>query len=292
MSTSTELVELDGGELIDLRDQPTALEAITRAEVDVQIQTAKRFPRSMSKFMAEAKGMVALDPDLAAQCTYCLPARKGSRDNQPITGPSVRLAEIVAVCWGNLRVVGRITDDDGKMVTAQAVAMDLERNVGYSVEVKRGVTTREGRRFGDDMIKVTCQAAISIATRNATFKVIPRAFVNLIEDEAHRVARGDVKTLPERTARAVGYFVGRGVSEERIFSTLGIAGPADMTIDLLQRLNGFKVAITEGHGTLDEIFPATQAVTAETVTKPTLAEKIKGQTKPAATLPDEPGSAG
>ena len=31
MSTSTELVEVAGGELVDLRDQPTALEAITRA---------------------------------------------------------------------------------------------------------------------------------------------------------------------------------------------------------------------------------------------------------------------
>jgi hypothetical protein len=283
----TDLVEINGGELVDLRDQPTALEAITRAEVDVQIQTAKRFPRSLARFMTEAKGMVALDPDLAAQCTYCLPARKGGRDNQPITGPSVRLAEIVAVCWGNLRVVGRITDDDGKMVTAQAVAMDLERNVGYSVEVKRGITTREGRRFGDDMVKVTCQAAISIATRNATFKVIPRAFVNLIEDEAARVAKGDVRTLPERTARAVGYFVGRGVSEERIFTGLGITGPADMTLDLLAKLNGFKVAINEGHATLDEVFPLTQAEPAPTTPPKSLADKVKSQA-----APREPGSDG
>jgi hypothetical protein len=277
----TDLVEISGGELVDLRNAPTALEAITRAEVDIQISTAKRFPRSVNKFLQESKAMVAIDPDLAAQCTYVLPARKGGRDNQPITGPSVRLAEITAACWGNLRIVGRITDDDGKMVTAQAVAMDLERNVGYSVEVKRGITTRDGRRFGDDMVKVTCQAAISIATRNATFKVIPKAFVNLIEDEAARVAKGDVKTLPERTARAVGYFVGRGVSEERIFDALAIQGPADMTLDLLAKLNGFKVAINEGHATLDEVFPVTQAEPAGPPPK-SLADKIKSQ-------PREPG---
>lgn len=251
---SSDIIESDG-EVLDLVNQPTALEAITRAEVDIQIATAKRFPRSIQRFMQEAKAMVALSPDLAAQCTYWLPARRGGKDDKPITGPSVRLAEMLAACYGNLRVVGRITDDDGKMVTAQAVAIDLERNVGYSIEVKRGVTTRDGRRFGDDMIKVTCQAAISIATRNATFKVIPRAFVNVVEEEALKVARGDVKTLPDRTARAVGYFATKGVSEERIYRALKIQGPADMTLDLLQQLNGMKVSLTEGHTSLDELFP-------------------------------------
>lgn len=280
-----ELVEIHGGELIDMRDQPTALEAVTRAEVDIQIATAKRFPRSIERFIQEAKGMVSLDPDLAAQCTYLLPARKGGRDNQPITGPSVRLAEIAAACYGNLRVVGRITDDDGKLVTAQAVAIDLERNVGYSVEVRRGVVTREGRRFGDDMVKVACNAAISIATRNATFKVIPRAFISLIEDEAARVARGDVRSLPERMERAIGYFMGKGVSEERIYAALGIQGPGDMTLDLLARLNGFKVSINEGHASLEEIFPKAQAdfgPAAQGSTKAeTLANRLKADARKA-----------
>ena len=291
---SNELAEIEGGELIDLRDQPTALEAITRAEVDIQIATAKRYPRSIQRFMQEAKAMVSLDPDLAAQCTYVLPARKGSRDNQPVTGPSVRLAEIAAATYGNLRVVGRITDDDGKTITAQAVAIDLERNVGYSVEVRRGVTTREGRRYGDDMVKVTCNAAIAIATRNATFKVIPRAFVNLIEDEAQRVARGDVRTLPERTERAVHYFVGKGISEERIYAALGITGPGDMTLDLLAQLNGFKVSLNEGHTTLDELFPmaAPAAVVAPGATKAeTLASRLKAESK-GKPEPPEPGSNG
>lgn len=231
----------------------SALESVTRAEIDVQIATAKRFPRSMAKFLSEARGMVGIDPELAAQCTYYLPGR--SKNAPPITGPSVRLAEICAVCYGNLRVVGRITDDDGKFVTAQAVAMDLERNVGYSVETKRGVTTKEGRRYGDDMLKTTANAAIAIATRNATFKVIPQAFVNLIEDEAKSVARGDVKTMPERTAAALAWFAGRGVPETRVFAALGINGPADMTLDLLVKLQGLRTAVKDGQASVDELFP-------------------------------------
>jgi hypothetical protein len=258
---TTEIVDADG-EVLDLRDQPTALEAITRAEIDVQVATAKKFPRSVAKFLCEAKGMVALDPDLASRCTYVLPSRKKDGDGKdgPVTGPSVRLAEILAVCWGNLRISGRITDDDGKFVTAQAVALDLERNVGYSVEVKRGVTIspkakwNAGARFSDDMIKTTCNAAIAIATRNATFKVIPMAFVSLVEEEAQRVATGDVKSLPERTAAALAWFAGKGVGHEKVFAALGIRGAEDMTLDRLATLHGYRTSVKEGLATLEEIF--------------------------------------
>lgn len=248
-------VVTEGGELVNVAETPSALEAMTRAEIDVQISTAKRFPRSLTKFMANAKSMVALDPDLAAECTYCLPARKGSEDNKPISGPSVRLSEIVAACYGNLRIVGRIASDDGKTITAQAVAHDLEQNVTYGIEVQRGVTTYRGRRFSEDMVRVTANAALAIATRNAVFKVVPRAFVNLIQMEAATVARGDVRSLPDRTAKAVDWFAGKGIDPERVYATLGIEGAADMTLDLLQQLNGYRTAVNEGTATLEELFP-------------------------------------
>lgn len=301
---SVEVVD-ENGEVFNLANQPTALEAITRAEIDVQVATAKRFPRSISRFIAEAKSMVNLDPDLAAQCTYVLPSRKPS--DPPISGPSVRLAEICALCWGNLRVVGRITDDDGKFLTAQAVAMDLERNVGYAVEVRRGITYGKGSRtpgarYSDDMIKTTGNAAISIATRNATFKVIPRAFVNLIQDEADRVARGDVKSLPERTDRAVAWFVGKGVKEERIYAALGVAGRDDVTLDLLARLNGFKTAVNDGHATFADLFPEPAAAVESnpSATPPAssaekLLDRVGGRKEPKASPKEpepEPGSNG
>ena len=296
---SNELAEIEGGELIDLRDQPTALESITRAEIDIQIATAKRYPRSIQRFMQEAKAMVSLDPDIAEKCTYVL-KNKRKEDGSPVSGPSVRLAEILAACWGNIRIVGRITDDDGKMVTAQAVAIDLEKNVGYSMEVKRGVTIspnaryNPGARYSDDMVRVTMNAAVAIACRNATFKVIPMSFVKLIEDEAAKVARGDIKTLPERTERAVNYFIDKGISEERIYVSLGIQGPGDMTLDLLAQLNGFKVSLNEGHTTLDELFPmaAPAAVVAPGATKAeTLASRLKAESK-GKPEPPEPGSDG
>jgi hypothetical protein len=247
-----EIVE-QSTEIADFRESPTALATVTRAEVDSQIATAKRYPRSLQKFLQEAKTIVAIDPELAAQCTYILPARKGG-DGKAITGPSVRLAEIIAATWGNLRIVQRITDDDGRTVTAQAVAMDLERNVGYQIEVRKNVTTRDGRRYSADMVNTATMAAMSIASRNATFKVVPRAFVNIIQDEARAVARGDVRTLPDRTNRALAWFAREGVDAAKVYDHLGINGPADMTLDHLERLQGIKVAVQDGAGTLAEIF--------------------------------------
>lgn len=294
LATGQELATVEPTEVFDDGPvQPHAIEAATRAEIDVLVSTAKRYPRSYQRFLQEAKAMVALDPDLASQCTYVL-KEKRKKDGSPVSGPSVRLAEICALCWGNLSVAGRISDDDGKFVTAQAVAIDYEKNVRYAIELKQGVTTRDGRRYGDDMIRVACQAAISKVTRNATFKVVPLAMVSLIEAEAQRVARGDIKTLPERTERAVRYFEGKGIPESRVYESLGIAGPADMTLDLLARLNGYKVAINEGHATLEELFmPVVEVASSSTPATPANGTKsAKLVAKLADSSPPEPGSNG
>jgi hypothetical protein len=231
----------------------TALQSVTRAELEAMMARAERHPRSPERFLRDARGMVSVSPEVAAQCRYRLPARKGG-GGQAIEGPSVRLAEIVACAWTNLAVIGRVIDDDGKTVTAQGVAIDLERNLRYAVEVRRGVCSRDGRRFSQDMVNVSCNAAIAIATRNATFKAVPRALVRVIEDEADAVARGDVKTLPDRIGRALAWFAGRGVSEADVFRTLGVAGAADLTVDHLLALNGYRTAIGEGHASAEEVF--------------------------------------
>jgi hypothetical protein len=245
--------QFGGGEIQDVHEQPAMLEATTRAEIDIQIATAKRYPRSPARFLQEACSMVAVSPEIAAACRYRLPARKGG-NSQPIEGYSVRLAEIVAACWGNLRIQGRIIDDDGRMLTAQGVGIDLERNLAYSVEIKRGVTTKDGRRFSDDMVRTTALAAIAIATRNVTFKLVPGAFTGVVSDHAIAVALGDEKTLPDRLASALKWFANRGVREFEVLAILGVKGKADVTLDHLLELQGYRTAIMDGVATAEDIF--------------------------------------
>src|SRR5687767_2260566 len=99
----------------------TALEQITRGEIDMQVATAKRYPRSISNFKQKAMEMATLDEETAESCFYNLP-----RDGKEIQGPSARLAEIVASAWRNTRSGARVIANDGKSITAQGFCHDLE----------------------------------------------------------------------------------------------------------------------------------------------------------------------
>lgn len=227
-----------------------AIDTISRAEIDVQIATAHRFPRSMERFVKEAMKMATYDEDTAASCFYKLP-----RDGKIIEGPGVRLAEIIGSTWGNMRYGARIVAEDREFIVAQGVAHDLEKNVSASLEVRRRIVKRDGKRYTSDMINTTANAACSIALRNAIFRVIPKTFVNQIYEAAKQVAIGDASTLVERRTKALDYFAKMGVMEDRILAVLGKSGIEDIGLDDLATLTGLKTAIKDGDTTVDEAFP-------------------------------------
>lgn len=250
----------------------TFIESQTRGEIDTQISTAKRFPRSITSFKKKAMELATLDEETAQSCFYALP-----RDGKSIEGPSARLAEIVAGSWGNLRSQANIVDEDDKFITARGVCWDLENNVAISVEVRRRITGKNGRRYNDDMIGTTANAACSIALRNAVFKVVPMAIIKPIYEAAKRVAIGDATTLAARRDKALKHFAAMGVRQDQIFAKLGRAGVEEITLDDLATLLGLSTAIKDGDTSIDEAFPV------QSVAKPTepgtkaegLAERLK-----------------
>lgn len=235
------------------------MEAMERASIDVQISTAKKYPRTLSAVKAQMLSFATLDVETAAGCFFTLPARKGG-DGKPIQGPSIRMAEIALSSFQNIRAGARKVADDGKTVTVQGVCHDLQNNVCVSVEVQRRVTTKEGRRYSDDMVNMTCNAACSIALRNAVFRVVPLALVKPIYESAKRVAVGDAKTLVTRRADAVAHFTKMGVDKVRIFAAVGVKALEDVGLEHLEMLIGFANAIKDGDATVDETFPAVDSV--------------------------------
>lgn len=246
---------------------PSAVESATRAEVDIQISTANRFPRSLRMFMKEAESMVSMDEGVAESCLYAL--KRNGRDGQSvIQGPSARFAEIIAIAWRNLRITGRIVGDDGKMLTGQGMCLDLERNVGRTVEVKRRVTTARGQRYSDDMVVVTGNAAISIAARNAVLQTIPKAYWNPIYLKARDVSIGKAETLLSKRQKMVEYFSKMGVDVAQICEAVGKKGEEEIGLEELAVLKGFATAIKEGDQTVDEIFPPLTPVKKEAPAAP------------------------
>jgi len=228
----------------------TQIATINRDEIDVQISTAHRFPRSITQFKADALSIATADEETAASCFYKLP-----RGEKIIEGPGIRLAEIVGSSWGNMRYGARIVGEKNGFIVAQGVAHDLEKNVSATIEVRRRITDKNGRLYNPDMIGVTANAACSIALRNAIFKVIPRSFVNTIYEEAKNVAIGNASTLSARRIKAFEFFTQKmEVPQERIFALLGKEGIEDVNLKDLELLTGLKTAIKDGYTTIDQAF--------------------------------------
>jgi len=256
-----------------------SLQSLTRAEIDIQIATAHRFPRSLSKFKQKALEMATLDQETAESCFYCLP-----RGGKQIQGPSARLAEIVASAWGNIRAGARVIANDGKTITSQAICHDLETNTAITIEVKRRITDKAGKTFTEDMQVVAGNAACSIALRNGLFKTIPFAYVRSIYEEAKRTAIGDATTLVQRRTHALQHFAKMGIAEARVLSVLGKAKLEDVGLEDLETLTGIKTAIKEGDVTLDEAFPEVAPVNKPKISKetPKAPEPAKQEASPAA----------
>jgi len=253
------------------------LEAQTRGEIDVQVSTAKRFPRSIRQFNQELLEMATLDENIAAQCFYAVP-----RDGKTIEGPSARFAELAASAWGHMRIEGRIVNEDDRFVTGRGVSWDMQRNVAIAYEVRRRITDRNGRKYKDDMITVTGNAAASIALRNAILKNIPKPFWEPAYLAARLVAVGNAQTLADRRAAMLGYFQKMGAAPARVFAALGVQGEQDITLDQLATLKGIATAIKEGDTTVDQAFPPEGAAgpTPERASSPAPEKPTSGVTAP------------
>lgn len=250
--------------------EPQALDLITQAEVDVAISTAKRWPRNLAKFKDRTISMACLDQETAEECIYSL-----RREGKTIQGPSVRLAEIALSAFQNVRAGARMLGEteDGKRIRALGVCHDLENNVYVAVEVQRRITKRDGSKYGDDMIAVTAAAAGSIALRNATFRVIPRAMLKPAFNRAKAVAVGDAKTLKERREDVFARLRGLNplITNERILASIERPSIEEVTLEDLAHLIGLGTAIRDGAQSIEEAFPelAPKRATVESVGAPT-----------------------
>lgn len=231
------------------------VELLNKGEIDIQIATARKYPRSLKAFLTRATEMVTLTEQIAQECIYALP-----RDGKTIEGPSARFAEVVVSAWGNCRAGARVVSDQGDFITSQGVFHDLEANVAITFEVQRRIVDKHGRRFKADMIGVTGNAASSIALRNAVLKGIPKAFWGEIYNAARKTVMGDTKTLANRRAEALAYLQKFGATVDMVCAALGVGGVEDIGLDELVTLRGLATAIKDGDTTVEMAFaPKEQA---------------------------------
>lgn len=239
-------------EVIDVQSV-TVTEAQSRAEIDIQVATANKYPRNVDRAIQNVIAIVSKDKDLAEKCVYSLP-----RAGKEIQGASVHLARLIASEYKNLRVDARIVEIGDTMITAQSTCLDVQNNFAIRTEVKRRITDKKGQRYAEDMIVTTCNAGLAIASRNAILQVIPATVVNVIYKAAQKTILGDMtdeqKMLKRRKEILDGYLNTWNVTETEILKLLEIETVNQIRDTQLLTLVGLANAIKDGDTTVTEAF--------------------------------------
>lgn len=254
MTEEIERIEQASPEVIN----GSALERIERANVDIQIATAHQYPRSMTQFKARATEMVTLDEETAQSCIYRRPVGKKGNQVEYAEGKSVRMAEIVGACYGNIRVAAILVEQTPRYVKARGMAHDLESNFAASSEVVESTVDKNGNPYSERMRMVVAKATLAKARRDATFQVVPAALCKSLEDAARTTAIGTKATLGKRRQTVLDWINKVGIEPARVWKALGIQGIEDMGLPELEVLTGIRTAIKDGDTTVDEAFPREQ----------------------------------
>ncbi len=242
--------------------EPSSLEIINKSEIDCQIATAHKFPRSLAAFQSRAIDMVSLDKETAESCVYSRPVGGGKYAE----GESVRLAEIVSATYGNIRIAARIVEQSERMVKCQGVAHDLESNTLVTSECIESTIKKNGDPYDERMRIVVAKACLSKARRDATFQVIPKALCKKLVEKAKDVMNGGA-SLEDRRNGAYKWIQSLKISNERVFGSLKVDGVEDIGEKHLVTLTGLKTAIKDKEITLDEAFPEIKIEATELPTK-------------------------
>lgn len=242
-------------EVMQVADNAAAVQVIDpveRANVDSQVATAKQYPRDVKRAINNSIVMATMDPQTAQTMGYALP-----RGGKPITGPSVHLAKLIVSNWGNIRAEAKVVKITDKQVISRGTCWDLENNVATAFEVRRSIINKYGKRFSDDMITVTGNAANSIAFRNAVFSVIPKAVTDKVYQAAQHCITGDLSTeekLIARRKKCLDFFKDEyGISEKEVIMLCGKQTVNQIKSDEISLLLGIAQSLKDGDTTVQDL---------------------------------------
>lgn len=228
------------------------MDAIEKANVDVQVSTAKQFPRNVTRAIQNSIVMATIDPDTAQMMRYALP-----RGGKPITGPSVHLAKLIVSNWGNMRAEAKVVQITDSQVVSRGTCWDLENNVATAIEVRRNIKNKNGQRFSDDMITVVGNAANSIAFRNAVFSVIPKAVTDKVYKAAQECITGDLsdeaKLLQKRTNCLKFFNDEYGITEEEVIKLCGKQTVNQIKAEEIALMLGIYQSLKDGDTTVEDV---------------------------------------
>jgi hypothetical protein len=231
-------------------------------EVQGMMIMAKRFPRDQYESWQRIKEACSRK-SLAevSQYTY-------RRGGQNISGPSIRLAEVIAQSWGNIsHGVVELEQKYGES-TAMAFAWDLETNTRAEkiFTVKHEIKLKDGslKKLSDprDIYELVANYGAR-RQRNCILSVIPKDITDKAVEECDKTLLGDnTGPISDRIMRMLDKFKDHGVTKEMIEARAGYRVDIFTEQDLLE-LSKVYNSLKDGMGKREDYFEVEAPVKAD-----------------------------
>lgn len=248
--------------------------ALQRREMPAQNAAVQT---TVGRYMQEVQGMVFMakqfprDPFLAWQRIKEACSRKSlaevaayeyPRGGEKVTGPSIRLAEVLAQNWGNMSYgVIELEQRDGES-TAMAFAWDLETNTRaekiFTVKHEVQLSAKKGggkKKLTDprDIYELVANYGAR-RLRSCILSVIPKDVIDAAMEECEKTLMGQNKEpFADRLKRMLEKFKEIGVTKEMIERRVGYSIEHFTEKDYLS-LGKIYTAIRDGIGTREDYF--------------------------------------
>lgn len=241
---------------------------VARAIQEVQgaIVSAKKFPRdtlvAFKRIIDACKRQ-----SLAKEAIYSFP-----RGGEVVSGPSIRLAEVLAQSWGNLDFgIRELSQKDGES-EIMSFCWDLETNVRQTriFTVKHEKFSKKGVRKLDDPRDVYENNANngSRRLRACILGIIPGDVVDAAVEQCKRTLEaGDGASIQDRIRSAVLAFSELGITQENLEKRLGHKMETTIGKELVELQSIYK-SLKDNVAKREDFFPEltpTQSVAAKEI---------------------------
>lgn len=248
-----------------------------KSNIEYQLSAARRYPRDIQRSIDNSIKMATMSMESAQSCGYAL-----MKDGKPIVGPSVHLARIVASYWGNLRTEAKVVRTTETQIASRGSCWDLETNTFSTFDISRSIIGRNGKRYSNDIITATGNAANSIAYRNAVFAIIPRAVIDKVYQAAQNMITGDLSDetkLKKKRADVLRTFKNDyKIAEKDVINLCGRQDIEQINANEIALLIGILQSLKDGDTTAKDLLPP-PPVTTEDISNKKSKMKKKNSTK-------------
>lgn len=221
------------------------------AEVQAPYIMARANPRDQNA--AFTRIMKACErPFLAEQAMYAYP-----RGGQVVTGPSIRLAEVLAQSWGNVDCGVREISQSNGVSVAEAYAIDLESNTRITkiFHVKHERHTKKGKQLLTDPRDIYELVANqgSRRMRACILAIIPGDVIDAAVEKCKNTLTNGKEPMQDRIRKMVIALDEQGIKIEHIEKRLGHKLDSIIESELIT-LRGIYKALKDGVSRRQDFF--------------------------------------